>query len=65
MARLAAGECARADKTGRLATSTASACLDMQGPAANPGNEGQVGGAFSVGVEPDAIIAAICMAIAQ
>lgn len=37
----------------------------MQGPAANPGNEGQVGGAFSVGVEPDAIIAAICMAIAQ
>src|ERR1039458_5796800 len=62
--QLRVAECARAIRTGKLATTAASACLGVQGPAAKPGNEGQVGGAVSIGVEP-ATIAAICMAIAQ
>jgi hypothetical protein len=65
LTQLRVPRCARAIRTGRLATTAASACLGVQGPAAKPGNEGQVGGAFSVGVEPDAIITAISMAIAQ
>jgi hypothetical protein len=37
----------------------------VEGPAAKPGNKGQVIGAASIGVEPGAIIAAIRMAMAQ
>jgi hypothetical protein len=40
----------------------------VDGPEAKPGNIGQVSGAVTIGFEPGAggaIIAAICMAIAQ
>ena len=63
-----AGECACVSRKGRLAADAASACDGAEVPPAKPGNNGQVIGAVSIGVDPGsacAIMAAICFAIAQ
>jgi len=67
-ARLAAAEYACTKLFGRLAAEAASTWAGAEAPIPKPGYNGQVIGAVAYGVEPDAacaIIAAICIAIAQ